>query len=257
MKARRSSSLRSRHSVAIEQQFDYFLDGDEFWKLLGEYAAHALDKPCWLVVIAIDKASKIEKRYGKENAAKLFKWTALAVDFRIKRRDVIGFISPRHLCILFYEENLQKTEDVLRIIDRLTLGIAQDQVKKKNLAWPMKQSKFDIFYKDWEGFLVDIGIGNERIWWARDRKMPSMDATLGFSKQPNFLDLKRELRLLDRRITVSIGFSRLHEGETAESWLGRSMNASKLASKKQKGNTVEVAPEDGKIERKGKKRPRN
>ena len=121
----------------------------------------------------------------------------------------------------------------------------------------MKQSKFDIFYKDWEGFLVDIGNGNERIWWARDRKMPSMDATLGFSRQSNFLDLKRELGLLDRRITISIGLSRLHEGETAESWLERSMTASKLAAKKKKGNTIEIAPEDGKIKRKGKGRHQN
>lgn len=243
--------------MPIGQQFDHFLDGNELWKLLSEYTAHSLDKPCWLVIIAIDKAAKVEKRYGKTNAAKLFKWTALAVDFRIKRRDVIGFITPKHLCILLYEENLQKAEDVLRITDRLTLGIAQDQIKQKSLAWPMKQSKFDIFYKDWEGFLVDIGNSHERIWWARDRKMPSMDATLGFSKQSNFLDLKRELRLLDRRITVSIGLSRLHEGEAAESWLERSMTASRLASKRKKGNTIAIAPEDGKIERKGKKRPRN
>ena len=237
--------------MTIEQQFDHFLDGDALWKLLGEYTAHALDKPCWLVVIAIDKVSEIEKRYGKDNAAKLFRWTALAVDFRIKRRDVIGFITPGHLCILFYEKNLQTTEDVLKIIDRLTLGIAQDQIKVKNLAWPMKQCKFDIFYKDWEGFLVDIGNGNERIWWARDRKMPSMDATLGFSRQARFLDLKRELGFLDRRITVSIGFSRLHEGESAERWLERSMHASKLASKK--GNTVEISPEDGELDFKSKK----
>lgn len=229
--------------MAIGQQFDCFLEGDAFGTLLEEYASQPLSKPCWLVVVGLDKPGKIERRYGKENAAKLFRWIALSVDFRIKRRDVIGFVSPWHFAILFYEDNLGQAANVLRITDRLRQGIAKDQIKKKRLAWPMKQSAFDMFYKDWEGFLVDIGNSNERIWWARDRKLPSSDTTIGY-RQSNFLDLKRELGLRDRRLTVSIGIARHHEGEAAGSWLDRAMLASKAASKRKQGNTVAISPGD-------------
>ena len=230
--------------MPIEQQFDYFLDSAEFHALLEQYAAQPLDKPCWLVVVGIDRAARIEKRYGKNNAAKLNKWVALSIDFRIKRRDVIGFATPGHLAILFHESNLEKSDDVLKITDRLCAALSKDQVKTKSLSWPIKQTTFDIFYKDWEGFLVNIGDSNERIWWARDRKLPNSETTIGYRQQSSFLDLKRELGLRDMRMTVSIGIARLHEGESAENWMDRAMQASMLASEQKRGNTAAVAEED-------------
>lgn len=214
------------------RQFDYFLEQTQFQALIREYATDRRSTPMALIVAQADDWPAIVDRYGVDAARKLMKWAMLEVDLRVKREDVVGMLSPRHIACLCYDID---ADDARRVAERLLAGIVQDQPRAgmaQMFTWPMKQRVFSCHLNEpeEEGYADIIDGSSRRLRWEHHKPQPaSYWTSYKYDTRPP-ADLVRCIRLLDRRITLSVAVAQRVGGEPADDWIARATATSDLVS---------------------------
>lgn len=206
-------------------QINHFLEQATFVKIIHEYASDRRAAPMALIVTRGDDLIETVDRYGVDAARKLTKWGMLEVDLRVKRKDVVGYLSPVHVACLCYDI---QPEIALNVAERLRAGILEDQPDAdaaERFAFPMKQESFDYYLNqpDENGNTEIIDGSNQRLQWEHHKPQPAAYWTsFSYDTKPP-ADLKRRLRLLDKRITLSVGVAQKRTGEPAGEWIARAI----------------------------------